>query len=182
MKTRLMTYADYAAMPDDGRRYEIYEGELVVVPAPDRRHQNTVGALYALLWTKLKKLGLGNVMIAPFDVLLSQTSVVQPDILFIATDGPGHLENHGLVGAPTLAIEVLSPSTKTRDLGIKKVLYARYGTPWFWIVDHRHQRIAVHRLVDGAFVLDREVCGSGSVAIPPLEAITIDLGEIWNAR
>ncbi len=181
MKTHAMTYADYAAMPEDGRRYELFEGELVEMSAPDDRHQAVLGMLHMLLLSGTRRLGLGRVRVSPYDVVLSDSTVFQPDIVVVMPSSPGRIEAHGLVGAPTLAVEVLSRSTSRRDLGVKKTLYARHGTPWYWIVDPNARRIEVHRLVGGAFVLERKVEGFIMIALPPLETVPIDLREVWEA-
>jgi hypothetical protein len=99
MKPRL-TYTDYVALPDDGRRYEILVGELAVTPAPGRRHQEIVGELFSLLHGHVKARGLGQVFVSPFDVILAETSVVQPDIVYVAIGRLGIVSERGVEGAP----------------------------------------------------------------------------------
>ena len=110
-----LTYQDYAALPDDGRRYEILEGELSVTPAPSPRHQEIIGNLFAALRAHVTDRGLGKVFVSPVDVLLSDTAIVQPDIVFVANDRLRMITSRGIEGAPTLVIEVLSPSTTHID-------------------------------------------------------------------
>ena len=136
MATRAMwTYADYAALPEDGRRYQLYEGELVVTPAPGTRHQGIIVNLTVLLHPHVKALGLGQVLVAPTDCILSDVTVLQPDLVFIATADLARMSARAIEGAPTLAVEVLSPSTAGRDQGRERGLHARHGVPWYWIVD-----------------------------------------------
>src|SRR5262245_37933879 len=102
MSKVIMTYRDYAALPDDGKRYELYEGELVEMPSPTLRHQRAIGNLYTILRRHVDRHGLGEVLLAPFDVILSDTTVFQPDILFIDRTRGSVLAEHGVEGAPTL--------------------------------------------------------------------------------
>src|SRR5262245_66478464 len=81
-----LTYRDYLALPDDGKRYELYDGELVEMTSPTLRHQRAVRHLIGILDRHVRAYNLGEVIPAPFDVILSQTTVVQPDIVFVARD------------------------------------------------------------------------------------------------
>ena len=86
MMTRMrLTYEDYAALPDDGRRYELHEGELSVTPAPGVKHQETLAKLFVILWGHVNARGLGKVLFAPVDCILENMTVVQPDIVFVET-------------------------------------------------------------------------------------------------
>ncbi len=135
MSKVVMTYRDYAALPDDGRRYELYDGELIELTSPTLRHQRAIGRLYRTLGEHVQRYALGEILLAPFDVILRDTTVFQPDVLFIDRGRFNVLAEHGVEGAPTLAVEVLSPSTASRDRGRKRALYARHGVPYLWLVD-----------------------------------------------
>ena len=136
MPTRaLLTYSDYAALPDDGRRYELHRGELSVTPSPGVRHQRAIIPLGSRLYEHVRARGLGEVLVAPTDCILSNVTVVQPDILYVATDRQAITSERGIEGAPTLVVEVLSPSTARLDRGRKMRLYAEHGVPYYWIVD-----------------------------------------------
>ncbi|WP_219996132.1 Uma2 family endonuclease [Nocardioides humi] len=128
---RPATRADLDAMPDDGRRYELVEGEIVVSAAPAPRHQYISVSLVVLLKTHCPRdLHLYH---APFDVELEKDfSVLEPDLVVV---DPALLDHRGLVGAPLLAIEILSPTTRRRDLRQKKAIYERTGVPSYWVVD-----------------------------------------------
>ena len=104
-QSRPLTRADLESMPDDGHRYELLDGTLVVTPAPGNRHQGAVGKLYVALAHACP----GNlaVRLAPFDVVLADDTVVQPDLLVTSRSA---LTERGLPGAPLLAVEVLSPA------------------------------------------------------------------------
>src|SRR6185295_12759762 len=114
MSNALMTYEDYVALPDDGNRYEVIEGELCLVPAPNFRHQRIGFKLTLLLGNFVEEHHLGFVFFAPFDVVLSRINVLQPDVLFISNNRLSITTAAGATGAPDLAIEVLSESTRRR--------------------------------------------------------------------
>src|SRR5205814_7415211 len=114
MKHAVVTYEDYVALPDDGNRYEVIEGELCLVPAPNRRHQDVLLNLAVELRNFVRSRGLGHVYVAPFDVVLSDANIVQPDVVFVSKGRLNILTKAGATGAPDLAIEVLSGSTQRR--------------------------------------------------------------------
>src|SRR5260370_20070395 len=142
----VLTYADYVALPDDGKRYEIHDGELSMTPAPGRKHQRVVLRLAAMLGAHVSAQDLGEVDIAPFDVVLSDPSIVQPDIIFVAADRAAAFSNRGFEGAPTLTVEALSRWTAQIHRRTKRQLYARHGVPYYWIVDPDHRTIEAHLL------------------------------------
>jgi hypothetical protein len=121
-----LTYKDYAALPNDGQRYQILDGELCVTPAPNPLHQELSMRLASLLHIHVTTHGLGEVYAAPIDVILSEepssTTIVQPDIVFVANDRLDRISRRAVDGAPTLAIEILSPSTASLDAGGRRAL------------------------------------------------------------
>src|SRR5207247_147288 len=122
-----LTYNDYAALPDDGQRYELHQGQLSAIPTPGTRHQGTLIALTSLLHGYARSRGLGKVFVAPTDCILSNVTVVQPDVLYIAADRLPIISERGIEGAPTLVVEVLLPSTAHLERGRKMKLYAEHG-------------------------------------------------------
>lgn len=130
------TYEDYLATPDDGRRYEVIEGVLYVSPAPAPRHQRRLLRLCHRLMLKIDAERLGELFIAPVDVVMPGAAPVQPDALFIGRDNPAIVdETKNITGVPDLVIEVASPSTAGYDRREKQNAYARAGAPEYWIVD-----------------------------------------------
>ncbi|NOZ55325.1 MAG: Uma2 family endonuclease [Calditrichaeota bacterium] len=130
-----LTLEDYRQLPDDGKRYEILEGELAVTPAPGTKHQRIVGNLFRLLTQFLSKGPAGEVFVAPLDVVLAPHTVVQPDLLFVSEARANIIREDGIYGAPDLVVEVLSPSTAERDRGVKRRLYLHYGVREVWLMD-----------------------------------------------
>ena len=144
-------YTDLVDMPDDGRRYEIHGGELVVVPSPRLGHQVAVGEIFSLLRAYARETG-GAAVVAPFDIVFDEFDVVQPDVLFFRAERV-HLLRPDAVArhAPDIVVEVLSPSTASIDRGRKMRTFARYGVPEYWMVDPVARRIEVHALEGNAY-------------------------------
>lgn len=127
---RPFTVDDLETMPDDGHRYELIDGVLIVSPAPGWPHQQGSGALFVQLWNACP--AEFRVLSAPFAVRTSVHNELQPDILVARY---GDLTPKNLPVAPVLAVEVLSTSTALHDLNSKKAAYARMGTASYWVLD-----------------------------------------------
>ena len=172
------TYADYCRTPDD-ERYELVDGELVMSPSPNSAHQITVMELGTLLHMFVKARRLGQVFFAPYDVVLSETDVVQPDLLFISNERAYIITPANARGAPDLVVEIMSPSTAERDRSLKRALYARYGVREYWLVDPDTRIVTVLLLEDEAFA---EVAryGAGEIlSSPTLPDFTANLDDIF---
>ena len=130
------TYRDYAAIPDDGRRYEIVDGVLYLMPAPNVSHQNTMAALTTYLRIHIDFTRLGKTFPSPIDVRLPPgDSVVQPDVVVVLNQHREMLHDAYILGGPDLVDEVSSPGTATYNRRAKMDLYARAGVPEYWIAD-----------------------------------------------
>jgi Uma2 family endonuclease len=136
------TYNDYLLLPED-KRYEILDGDLYVVAAPNTRHQRVSRKLEVALIQHTEDKGLGEILDAPYDVILSQENVVQPDILFIRKERLGIISEANLQGPPDIAVEILSEPSRRKDLEVKKKIYARFGVPEYWIVDPEADTVEV---------------------------------------
>jgi len=175
----ILTYADYTALPDDGRRYELHEGELSVTPAPGTRHQRVKANLFVMLFHHVRSRGLGDLLDAPTDCILSDTTVVQPDILFVEAAHASRVSERAIEGAPTLAIEILSPSTEHIDRRRKLHLYARHGVAYYWIVDPVARTINANALEDGTYKMSARLAGERPGALPPFDDLALDPATIW---
>jgi Uma2 family endonuclease len=142
--TRL-TYEDFLLFPDDGKRHELIDGEHYVTPAPSVRHQRILQHLNRLLDGFAEAHGLGKVFFAPLDVLLSEHDVVEPDLMFISNERASIVTAAHLRGAPDLAVEVLSPSSRRQDEVLKRGLYERAGVDEYWLVDPEAETVKVFR-------------------------------------
>jgi Uma2 family endonuclease len=175
----LLTYEDYAALPDDGRRYEIHEGELSVTPAPGTPHQQISSNLYVILRAHVDAGPRGLILYAPVDVILSNTTVVQPDIVYIDPPHAGIVSRRGFEGPPTLAIEIISPSTPRIDRVRKLQLYAQYRVPYYWIVDPDARTIEAYELAGGTYRRVATAGGAEPVALPPFPDLPLVADRIW---
>ena len=174
------TYDDYLNTPDDSR-CELLDGELVMVPAPDLRHQRINTRLASLVHTFVNERGLGEVFCPPCDVMLSPTDVVQPDLIFVSRERRSILrEGDAVRGAPDLVVEILSPSTADRDRKIKRALYAAHGVREYWLVAPDAGTVTV--LTPGARGFDAAaVHGKGqTLTSPTLPGFAADLDELFR--
>lgn len=141
------TAADLAGTPDDGLRYELVDGVLLVSPAPSNRHQIVVGELYVLLRSVCPP--DARVMLAPTDYQPTDRRSLQPDLMMVRRADVGERP----VSAPLLlAVEVLSPSTRSVDLLLKYGVYAESGVAAYWVVDPAAPSVHAWALVDGRYV------------------------------
>lgn len=146
-----LNYDDYLAMPADGRRHEILDGEHFVTPAPATRHQLAVIRLAHALMAWQEGSGEGQALVAPCDVVLSEHDVVQPDLLWISSERLSILTPDNIQGAPDLVIEVLSPTSRRTDEHLKLALYERFGVREYWLVDPDAEQVKVRRRVGTTF-------------------------------
>jgi len=176
----ILTYDDYIALPEDGPRYELYEGELIVMPATSPRHQAVIVNLFIAVAQHVWGHGLGDVSPAPIDVILSRITVVQPDLVYVDTAGPGIVTDGGIEGTPTLVVEVLSPSTEARDRGVKQALYARYGVPFYWIADPDTRTVQALRLSRDSYEAVARLDETAPAALPSLAGLRLDPAALWR--
>lgn len=170
--SRLMTYDELRALPDDGQRYELIDGVLVVPAAPSLLHMNAIAHLWAefLPYLTAHQL-LNNFGSAPVDVRFSDRRVLQPDFIYVSPERQHLLANRQYVdGAPDLVIEVLSPSNRTFDLEEKYRIYEQEGVREYWVVDPGAETLTIFLLQDGRFVEQPNVGGiARSVVLPGFE-------------
>lgn len=164
-----LTVADLDAFPDDGWRYELLDGTLLVSAAPSTAHQRASFHLTVLLGGVCPPELY--VMAAPTDVVLDDRTVLEPDLLVAPR---GQFTPANLPGAPLLAVEILSPSTRLIDLNLKKARFELAGCRSYWVVDPLEPRLTAWDLVDGAYVQVADVSGdeSWTAAVPYVVTIT----------
>jgi len=172
------TYEDYKHTPED-KRYDLIDGDLIMVPAPRTAHQVTSLEIEFLLITFVKENDSGNVFHAPYDVVLSDTDVVQPDILFVSNERSNIITEDNIRGAPDLVIEILSPSTAQRDRTLKRTLYARHGVREYWLADTDAKNVLVLTLEDGDYKV-AGIYGEGQTVVSPmLQGFTLEIDRIF---
>ncbi len=174
------TYEDYKNLPEsETKRYELLEGELVMVPSPTEPHQRVSGNMHLIIGQFVKERKLGNVYSAPFDVLLSNENVVQPDIMFISKERANIITEEDIKGAPDLVIEIVSPATSRRDRTLKHTLYARHGVKEYWIVDPKGKSVEVYSLEKAGFKLVKKYNSPQILRSPLLSSLEVPLKEVF---
>ncbi len=179
MATRLkLTYEDYVLLPDDGKRYEILDGDLYVTPSPTARHQRVSRNLFLTLARHVQAHELGEVLAAPLDVILADDSIAQPDILFISKERLPIVRDW-VHGAPDLVIEILSPGTRERDRTLKRHLYARYGVRELWLVDPEARTVEVFTLDPSTETPACSFTERDTLTSDILPTLRLSLATIW---
>ena len=174
------TYKDYLLIDDD-KRYEILRGGLIMVPAPFTIHQRLLRNIEDILWNFVKEKKLGEVLVAPTDVVLSEDIVVQPDILFISKEGLDIIKEAAIMGSPDLIVEIISPSSASYDTVEKRDIYEEYGVKEYWLVFPQEKAIEVLALEDGVY---RELCKgrkTGVVRSKIIAGLEVDLKEVFES-
>ena len=162
------TADDLDTLPDDGNRYELLDGELLVTPSPRLRHQAVSGELAFLLRQSLPA-GL-RLLTAPMDVRFGPRRQLQPDLLVIRDEG---LDAVRVESVPLLVVEVLSPSTRARDQVTKRRAYEQEGVGSYWLVDPVRPALTVLELEDGTYRQGAHAERTGSwTAVQPY-AVTV---------
>jgi Uma2 family endonuclease len=133
-------------MPDDGKRYELIDGEVFVSPSPSEKHQRASGRLYVSWAVYVEKNDLGRVYYAPFDVVFGEKTALQPDLLVVSKARLGIIGPEYIIGAPDLVGKILSPSRPAFDRVTKLEQYALYGVGEYWIVDPMAESVEIYVL------------------------------------
>jgi Uma2 family endonuclease len=174
-----LTYDDFLSFPDDGRRHELIDGEHYVTPSPNTRHQRISRRLLLALGRFLETHPLGEVFDAPYDVVLSDFDVVEPDLIYVAAAQSDVITDEHIRGTPTLVIEILSPGTRKTDEQTKRRLFERAGVREYWVVDPELDVIKIYRRSDqGSFPrvaeLSREVADDLTTPLLPGFSLPFD--------
>ena len=184
--TRMMptplTYEDYCQIPADGKRHEIIHGAHHVSPAPGYKHQRIVANLHILIELFLREKEAGKIILAPFDVVLTDHEVVQPDLLFIASSHESIITEKNIQGVPDLLIEILSEGNRRNDEIMKRNLYEQFEVPEYWIVDPELETVKVYRLTgityDKPVLLSRK--NEDLLKTPILPGLHLNLVDVFG--
>jgi len=175
-----LTYEDYVDIPNDGRRYEILDGELCVTPAARPRHQLVSANLVWILEQHVRPRRAGLIFTAPIDLILAPTTVLQPDLVFIASGRESIITGRGIEGPPDLVVEILSESSVRQDRGTKAALYARFAIPHYWILDPDERVLETYELDDAEYRLTMRCGESGFARAAPFSDLSIPLADLWD--
>lgn len=173
------TYQDYLHLPDDGKRYQIIDGELYMVPSPIPYHQTISINIERILYEYTKKQG-GRVLHAPCDVVLTNIDVVQPDIFFISPERLDIIKEKNIQGAPDLVVEILSSYSEKIDKISKAKLYARFGVKEYWIVNPDKKEVTVLNLKGGGYKSQGDFDIKDSFESKLLKGLTVEVSEIFS--
>ena len=167
---------DFWALPDDEHRYEIILGELFVAPPPSFRHQDISAEIAGHVRDVIRPMKLGKVVTAPVGLRLADTTIVQPDLMFVSLERRGIVQGIRVVGTPDLIMEALS-SNRSYDLVKKRETYRTLGVPEYWIVDPKNELIEVLGLVEGQYEQIPVIDGIAASAVLP--GPRIDIAELF---
>jgi len=174
------TYRDLRSTPDDGKRYELFEGNLIVSPVPTTSHQIAVANLFLLLSSFVRRENRGRVLSAPCDVFFSDATVVQPDLLFVGKDRSSIVKEEYIEGAPDLVVEVVSPNSEERDRGYKFKLYAEQGVKEYWLADCQKRVLQIFGLTSSGFQLAGDFKDDEEVGSPMFPELRFHVSELWK--
>ena len=171
------TYADYAALPDDGRHYEVMDGVLLMSPSPSPPHQSVVNWISFYLTQYVVLTGLGRVFSAPLDVELAPNRVVQPDVLVLLNKSLEKIAARRIVGAPDLVVEVASPGTAAYDRSNKFEAYAQARVDEYWLVHPEMQTVEFLLLQNGTYSSQGVLRGKNALSsriVPGIASIRVE--------
>ncbi|WP_027086098.1 Uma2 family endonuclease [Cohnella panacarvi] len=179
VKEQPVTYDVYASMPDDGMRYEVFDGVLEAMsPSPTATHQ-TVSRELLLVMQSCKSEYL--IFYAPLDVILSHRNVLQPDLLLVHRNRANIVTERGVEGAPDLIVEILSPSSRARDKVVKMRIYAKHGVPEYWVVETKARTIERYVLTEaGVYELRDLFEENDAVSSDKLPCAAFVVGELFS--
>ena len=178
-----LTYDDFVLFPDDGKRHELIDGEHYVTAAPNTKHQRVSMDLTFLLRSWLEDHPVGHLFAAPYDIVLSQFDVVEPDLIYLSNERAAEIMTTlHLRGAPELVVEIGSPSTRQRDETIKRHLYARTGVSEYWFVDPELDIVRVYRRESEQFARPQELSreAGDTLTTPLLAGLSLPLDRIFR--
>ena len=176
--TRRLTYEDYANTPDD-ERYELIDGDLIMVPGPNMPHQSNQSKLGWRIAAFVEQRDLGMVLFSDTDVVLSDTDVVKPDLLYISKEREDIITYANIQGAPDLIVEILSPSTSRRDWNDKRDLYAEHGVREYIVMDPSNKIVWRLAMKDGALEIEETYYEGDTLTSSVLNGFAVAVNDIF---
>ena len=171
---KVWTYEDYLGVGDEVY-FEIINGKAFMSPSPELFHQRWARKIFLAVERHVEARKLGEVLFAPIDVVLDEKNVVQPDLVFVSNANAGLLERRGIMGAPDLVVEIISPTSLRRDRYDKRELYARFGVKEFWLADVANRSIEILSLQKGGYQLLSCATNEGKIRSEVLPGFELDL-------
>jgi Uma2 family endonuclease len=174
------TYEDLKLIPPDRNRYEIVDGELFATPPQGTLHQGILGNILAALHQHVRQHRLGQVLVAPVDVVFDKGTVLEPDLLFVSTSRLHYIGEDNLSGPPDLAVEVISESTKRLDREVKLKQYALYGVGEYWLVDPEGKNVKIFRLKGEEYELAERLGFGDALTSPLFPGLELAVAGLWE--
>jgi Uma2 family endonuclease len=176
---KFWTYEDYLELPDDGNRYEIIQGKLHMSPPPSTFHQTVSRRIQFVLY-QLEQKGAGFIFNAPVGLKFDDVSHVEPDLVYLTAQQKHLIEKNFINGPPHLVVEILSPSTASKDRTLKLNLYAGAGVPYYWIVDPSARTFEAYELRDGFYSVKAALDSKQTYVAAEVEGVSLDLTEVFQ--
>jgi len=179
-KPRLkFTVKDYMSTPND-KRYQLLDGEMILMPSPVTRHQRLLFSLGRAMHDFVSAGQRGEVFVAPYDVVLSNHDVAQPDIMFVSNARSAIITEANIQGAPDLVVEILSPGSAVYDRGYKQALYGRHGVREYWLVDPDAETVEVLTQGEQGLALFATYRRGDLIASPLLEGLGLEIDQVFS--
>ena len=176
-----MTARQFLSLPEDGKQYELIDGEVFVMPSPGELHQRLVARIWRGFDEYFDRHEAGRAYVAPFDVRFDEANVYQPDVVVVLEEHAGRVTAKRVEGAPDLVVEVLSAGTAVKDRNVKLRAYARFGVTEAWLVDAERRRFEIHRLrEDGTYALVKTVGEDGTLTTPLLPGLRMKVAKLYR--
>jgi excisionase family DNA binding protein len=181
-REKFYTYDDYLKLPEEpGYRFEVLEGMLIKEPSPNVMHQRVSRRLQRILEDYFWQVDdHGEIFNAPLDVTFADTTVVQPDLFYVSGEQHDIVQDIRVDGAPTLVVEVLSPSSGRKDRMQKLRIYQKVQVPHYWLVDPENKTFECFALQNDIYALIASGMDDDVVEHPEFKGLSIALKELWS--
>ena len=180
----LLTVNDLDAMPDDGNRYELFEGEIFVSRAPGLSHQRILGNLHAILRVYLEHNPIGEILLTP-GVIFDEFNSAIPDAVFLTDQQSKNIgSEERILEAPELVIEIVSPGKETarRDREVKRQVYGKHGVKEYWIADPEKRALEIYRLEQSTLKLVATLMDEDEITTPTLPGFSCQAQQIFDRQ
>ena len=174
-----MTAAEFFSLPEGPPYFQLLDGDLYKSPSPRRYHQKLIVRLVGILQAYLEMHPVGEIYVAPSDVVFTRDTILNPDIYFVSRERAGILTEQGAEGAPDLVVEVLSPSTAKLDVGRKREVYAECGVREMWVVSPKTRAVEIYRFAERADEPMAIVEAGSALASPLFPELSIPISALF---
>ncbi len=176
-----LTVDDYLLMPDNGKSLQLIDGDFIMAPSPNLKHQEVSRNIQEQFSEFLKKDSIGKILNAPMDYYIDNYNVVQPDLIYISKKKYRILFEKGVRNTPDLLIEIISKKTESTDRDLKRDLYWRVGVKEYWIVDINEESIEVYKYKSEGYRLEKiyKKENNDKIMTELLKGLKIDLNKVF---